>query len=149
MEGKRAPFLLLLLFLVACHTPPFPPVDLAAPGWQTRTGQAIWKPDRLKPEIVGDLILSTDQNGNAYLEFSKAFPIVHARLMPDAWQIEFPPQNKRYAAPGPPPARISWLQLLRIWTGAEIPKRWNASDRSENGITLRNTKTGELIEAHF
>jgi hypothetical protein len=149
MAGKRTPLLLSVLFLLACRTPTFPPVDLAAPGWQTLTGQAVWKPDRSKPEIVGDLILSSDQNGNAYLEFSKAFPIVHARLAPHAWEIEFPPQNKRYAAPGNPPAGISWLQFLRQWTGSEVAKGWSISEQSESAITLSNTKTGEVIEAHF
>jgi len=141
--------LLSFLFFLGCRAPAFPPLDVSAPGWQTRTGQAIWKPDRSKPEIVGDLILSADQNGNAYLEFSKAFPIVHARLAPNAWQIEFPPQNKHYAAPGKPPARISWLQLVRLWTGGIIAQDWNVLDHSESAITLTNSKTGEMIEAHF
>jgi hypothetical protein len=149
VSAKHKTLLVTLLFFLGCRTPTFPPVDLNAPGWQTRTGQAIWKPNRSKPEIVGDLILSLDQHGNAYLEFSKAFPIVHARLTVDAWQIEFPPQNKRYAAPGKPPARISWLQLLRISTGAGITKGWDVSERSENSITLSNANTGEVIEAHF
>ena len=148
MAGKRTPLLLALVFL-GCRTPTFPPVDLSSPGWKTRSGQAIWKPDRSKPEVVGDLIISSDQNGNAYLELSKAFPIVSARITPDGWQVEFPPQNKRYAAPGQPPARISWLQLLRAWTGADVAKGWSISDRSENAITLSNEKTGEVIEAHF
>jgi len=149
VAGKQTTLLLALLFVAGCQTPVFPPVDLSAPGWNTRTGQAIWTPDRSKPEIVGDLLLSSDQNGNAYLEFSKAFPIVHARLMPNAWQIEFPPQNKRYAAPGLPPARISWLQLLRAWTGGEVEKSWNISERTETTITFSNATTGETIEAHF
>ncbi len=149
MAGRRITLLLSLLFLVGCRTPSFPPIDLSAPGWQTRTGQAIWKPDRSKPEIVGDLLLSSDQKGNAYLEFSKAIPIVHARLTPEGWQIEFPPQNKQYAAPGKPPARVSWLQLLQVWTGAKNAKRWTVAERTESSITLSNAKTGEVIEAHF
>jgi hypothetical protein len=149
VAAKRTILPLALFVFLGCHTPTFSPVDLNDSGWKTRSGQAIWKPDRFKPEIVGDLILSSDQSGNAYLEFSKAFPIVHARLAPNAWQIEFPPQNKRYAAPGQPPSRISWLQLLRISTGGEIAKGWSVSNRSESGIALSNSKTGELIEAHF
>jgi len=141
--------LLGLILLVGCRTPHFAPVDLSAPGWKTRTGQAIWRPDRSKPEIVGDLVIASDQDGNAYLQFSKAFPIVSARLTPDAWQIEFSPQNKRYAAPGKPPSRISWLQLLRTWTGAEIPTNWAISERQSDSITLINDQTGEQIEARF
>ena len=123
-------------------------MDLSAPGWRTRTGQAIWKPDRAKPEIVGDLLIASDQNGNAYLQFSKAFPIVSARLTRNRWEIEFPPQNKRYAAPGQPPARLVWLQLLRAIAGLDVNRHWNMA-RTENSLTLTNTRSGEALEAHF
>jgi hypothetical protein len=149
VPANRTSLVLALLLFVGCRTPNFPPADLSAPGWKTRTGQAIWKPDRSKPEIVGDLVIAADQSGNAYLQFSKAFPIVSARITPDAWQIEFPAQNKQYAAPGKAPSRISWLQLLRIWTKAEISKNWEISKQAENAITLSNAQTGEWIEAHF
>lgn len=149
MGVKRTFLLLCSFFLFGCRTPSFPPVNLSTPSWQTRTGQAIWKPDRTKPEIVGDLVISSDQNGNAYLEFSKAFPIVHAWLSPEGWQIEYPPQHKHYAAPGKPPGRISWLQFLRAATGFQVAPGWKISARDESAITLSNLTTGELIEAHF
>jgi hypothetical protein len=137
------------LLLGACATPVFPPVDLASAGWRTRVGQAIWKPDRSKPEIVGDLLIATDQNGNAYLEFSKTFPIVSARLTTNAWQVEFPPQRRHYAAQGNPPARIGWLQLLRAADERSVGPPWEVSGKSEKSITLANATTGERIEAHF
>jgi hypothetical protein len=140
---------LFLTVLLGCETgPPLPPLNLSAPGWHTRTGQAVWKPDRSKPEIVGDLLISWDDTGNAYLQFSKAFPIVSARLGSNRWEVEFPPQNKRYAAPGNPPARIVWLQLLRAMTGGEINRRWSL-DRTDNARTLSNKGSGESLEVHF
>ena len=140
---------LALALLLGCRTaPPFGPLNLSAPGWQARTGQAIWKPDRSKPEIVGDLLIASDPNGNAYLQFSKAFPIVSARLGGNRWEVEFPPQNKRYSAPGNPPARVGWLQLLRGITGGEVNHRWGF-ERTDNSLTLTNSRSGESIEAHF
>ena len=142
-------YCLVFLVFLGCHTAPrFGPLDLASPGWQTRSGQAIWKPDRSKPEIVGDLLVSSDENGNAYVQFSKAFPIVSARLSREGWQAEFPPQNKRYSAPGNPPSRIVWLQLLRAVTDAEVNGRWTV-ERTESSLTLTNTHSGESVEAHF
>ncbi len=149
-EGGWAACFCLIAFLTAsCRTPTFQQVDLSAPGWQNRTGQAIWKPDGSKPEIVGDILVASDAEGNAYLQFSKALPIVSARLTRRSWQIEFPPQNKRYAAPGNPPARIGWLQLLRALNGHEIPSPWEITERTPGSLTLLNGRTGERIEAHF
>src|SRR5580765_7813038 len=125
VEPKGWLIALVLVLLLGCRSgPPFAPLNLSAPGWHTRTGQAIWKPDRSKPEIVGDLLTASDDSGNAYLQFSKAFPIVSARLSNERWEIEFPPQNKHYSAPGSPPARIVWLQLLREITGNSVNNRW-------------------------
>jgi hypothetical protein len=140
--------LLLAPVFFGCQTAPFAPLNLSEPGWHTRTGQAIWKPDRAKPEIVGDLLVSWNDSGDAYLQFSKAFPIVSARLGGGRWEVEFPPQNKRYAARGKPPARVVWLQLLRVMTGAEINRRWDL-DRTDTAVTLTNQASGESLEAHF
>jgi len=148
----------LLLALVAafvlvsgagCRTPSFGPVDLSSPGWVNRTGQAIWRPDRTKPEIVGDLVLAFDNYGNGYLQFSKAFPLVSARISSEGWEIEFPPQNRRYAGPGNPPKRIGWMQLLRAWQGSPVVSPWRIVTRTEGSIAIENGKSGELIEAQF
>lgn len=138
----------LVLFCACQSGPRFAPLDLSASGWHTSNGQAIWKPDHAKPEIVGDLLVSHDQNGNAYLQFSKAFPIVSARLSRDGWQTEFPPQNKIYAAPGKPPARIVWLQFLREITGNEVNPRWQVQ-RNESSTTFTNPSSGEFLELHL
>ncbi len=140
---------LILVCCSACHTPPFPSVDLASPLWQARSGQAIWRPGRAQPEIVGDLLVATGQNGNAWLQFSKAFPIVTAQLNQEGWQVEFPPRNRHYAAPGHPPRRIGWLQWLRAWKGEGIPAPWQVIERTEGAMTLENARTGERLEAHF
>jgi hypothetical protein len=144
--------LLLLGLLSACQSAaPFPPLNLSAPGWHTGTGQAIWKPDRSKPEIVGDLLVASDERGNAYLQFSKAFPIVTARLSRESrerWEVEFPPQNKHYSAPGKPPAGIVWLQLLSAMSGGDVNRHWELQ-RSSDSLSMTNRRSGESLEVHF
>jgi hypothetical protein len=142
---------LTLLLLAACATPgPIAPVDLSAPGWEMRQGQAVWKPDAEKPEIAGDLVLSIHSSGAAFLQFSKTLPIVSARLQPGAtWEVEFAPENKRYSGRGHPPARIVWLQLLRVMEGERIPERWKLSHPSGEYVALENPESGERLEAHF
>lgn len=140
---------LAAIVLSGCATPNFPQVDLASDAWRKRIGQAIWKPDAAKPEIVGDLLVATDQLGNAYLEFSKTLPLVSAHLTTNAWQVEFPPQHRRFAARGNPPARIGWLQFLRAADDRRVASPWQLTDKTAKSMTLANAKTGERIEVHF
>jgi hypothetical protein len=150
-KGLRSAFLIIFGWLLAgCATPaPGPVVDLAAPGWEVRQGQALWKPDGEKPEIAGDFVLSTHPTGGIYLQFSKTVPIVSARLGGGRWEIEFPPENKRYSGRGNPPKRIVWLQLARAIEGAELPERWQVIHPSKDFLALENGENGERLEVHF
>jgi hypothetical protein len=138
------------LSICGCATPrPFPAVDLASTGWQTRTGQAIWRPERAKPEIVGDLIVATHPVQGGYIQFSKALPIAEGQVRNDAWQIEFPPQNKRYAGRGSPPKQIVWLQLLAMLKGSDASANWRIEKSRENEWLMEERRTGERLEVHF
>ena len=141
---------LLILVLAACSTAPRAPlVDLSSPGWVVRQGQAVWKPDARKPEITGDIVHSTHPSGASSILFSKTLPIVSGRIDPGGWEIEFPPENKRYSGGGAPPKRISWLQLLRAIEGQQLPERWNLIRPSTNFVGLENPESGERLEVHF
>ena len=144
------PLLALAVLLAACGSPPAAPAaDLAAPGWQVRQGQALWKPGRGQPEIAGDLILSSHPSGGVYLQFSKTLPLVSARITGRRWEIEFPPENKRYSGGGDPPKRLIWLQLIRAIDGGALPDRWKVIRPSANFIALENEETSERLEVHF
>lgn len=130
-------------------TAPLPPLDLSSPGWRVQQGQAVWKPGEGKPEIAGDLVLSRHPSGDAFVQFSKTLPIVSGRLSPNRWQIEFPPENKRYSGGGNPPRRIVWLQMLRALEGARISERWTVSRPSDKYIALEDFHSGERLEVHF
>jgi hypothetical protein len=141
--------ILCLVFCGCSSFAPVPPLDLAAPGWQVRQGQAIWKPADDKPEITGDLLLSLHPSDGAFIQFTKTLPIVSARLSAKSWEIEFPPENKRYSGRGQPPKRIGWLQLIRAIEGHEVPGRWTLIRPSNQFVGLLNAETGERLEVHF
>jgi hypothetical protein len=141
---------LLLTGLCGCFTMrPLPKVNLSDPGWTIRQGQAVWQPPGPKsPEIAGELLLATRPDGSTFVQFTKTpFPIAIAQTTSNGWQIEFPPQNKRYAAPGKPPARIVWFQLAHALTGKPVAKGWMWHNADDNW-QLKNS-SGESLEGYF
>jgi hypothetical protein len=129
--------------------PPLPKVNLSEPGWNVRQGQAIWRPKKDAPEIAGELLAATRADGSAFVQFTKTpFPFAVAQMSPRGWQIEFPPQNKHFAAPGSPPARIIWFQLADALLGKQMAKGW-AWQNSETNWQLKNSASGESLEGYF
>jgi hypothetical protein len=124
-------------------------VNLSEPGWAIRQGQAIWRPPgKTSPEIAGELLLATRAGGATFVQFTKTpFPFAIAQTTSNRWQIEFPPQNRRYAAPGKPPARIVWFQLANALTGKPIAKGWTWQNSGTNW-QLKNS-SGESLEGYF
>src|SRR5262249_26985281 len=126
-----------LLFLTnfnGCMTaPPLPKADLSAPGWTVRQGQTVWHPRKDAPEIAGELLVATRADGSSFVQFTKTpFPFAIAQTSPAGWQIEFPPQNKRFAAHGKPPARIVWFQLVAALNGRPVAKGWTWKNSDTN-----------------
>lgn len=138
----------VLLFIAGCATPQ-PPADLSAPGWKVQQGQAIWKPEDGKTEITGDVVLSTHPTGGAYVQFSKAMPILSGRISSSGWEFEATPEGKRYSGGGKPPNRIIWLQMLRALEGREISERWTVAHTSDDFISLEDHHTGERLQVHL
>ena len=153
-----AVFFALALLAMACFgggcaslmkAPPMPKVDLAEPGWTTRQGQAVWKPTRQAPEIAGELILATRQDGSAFVQFTKnPFPFAVAQMNARGWKIEFPPQNKHYSGRGSAPARIVWFQLAKAVVGKPLAKHW-AWQNSGTSWQLTNSTSGESLAGFF
>ena len=137
----------LFLFLTACNTTPLPPTNFSEPGWKIQQGQTVWRSKRDAPELAGELLLATHPDGRIVVQFTKTpFPFVIAQTTPRRWQLEIPAQNKKYSAPGKPPARISWFHLPGSLNGISPPKPWYFSQRENQNWHLENKSTGEMIE---
>ncbi len=142
--------LLLAMGLSGCMThQPLPKVNLSEPGWTVRQGQAVWRPNREAPEIAGELLLATRADGSASVQFTKTpIPFAIAQMTPDAWQIDFPPENRHYAAHGAPSARIIWFQLANAELGKPVAKGWTWKN-SDSSWQLENPSSGESLEGYF
>jgi hypothetical protein len=138
------------LGVTGCRTvPALPPIDLKSPGWMVQHGQAVWRSRREAAEIAGELLVARDGAGQGFIQFTKEpFPIAVARWRKDAWQLEFPAENRRYAGHKPAPARTVWLLLGPALDGKPPPKPWAWQQETERWH-LGNNETGESLEGYL
>lgn len=141
--------LLLGLLLTGCRTTPPPPANLSAPGWQIQSGEALWKPTATKPELAGEILFATNQNGNLFVQFTKSpFTLVTAQIADGAWHINFGDEYV-WGGQGNPPNRFTWFQLPRALTGETLPKQWSFTRPTADSWRLENRRTGETLEGSF
>ena len=147
-----APLLCCLLFCGAgCRlVPALPPANLSEPGWRVREGQAVWRVKRDAPEIAGEVLLATRDDGRVFVQFTKTpFPFLIGQSTTNTWQAELPTQNRRYSGRGKPPKRLIWLYLPRVLSGAPPPKGWEWQELDSNRWRLENRRKGELLEGYL
>ena len=146
---KTSP-VLLLFGLTACKSiAPLPEANLSESGWNVRQGQAVWRSKKDAPEIAGEILLATNATGRAFVQFTKTpFPFVIAQTTTNAWQIEAPAENRRFARFGAPPQGILWFQLPPALAGEKLPARWRWNNSGETW-RLENRWTGEALEGYF
>jgi hypothetical protein len=140
-----------MLFGAGCRSlPPLPPANFAEPGWTVREGQAVWRAKRNAPEIAGEILVATQNNGRTFVQFTKTpFPFVIARTETNSWQIEMPVQNNRYSGRGHPPSRVIWFLLPRVIEGSPAPKGWSWQAGKDNRWRLEERSTGDSLEGYF
>jgi hypothetical protein len=155
LRASASTLLALLCILLAsgvagCRTVPrLPVVDLKEPGWTVHRGQAVWHLPQGRPELAGELLVATRENGRSWVQFSKTpFPLLTAQADSERWQVEFPPQNKHYSGRGQPPRRLIWLYLPRVLSGQAPPQGWSWH-QDANGWRLENHPNGESLEGYF
>jgi hypothetical protein len=146
--GKGLAFV-AVFFCCACATlPPFPAVDLSNAGWQTKQGQAIWKPRKNAPELAGDLLVAVNRSGAAMAQFSKTLPIANVQITASGWEASFGPEGKRYSSRGKPPSRIVWFELIRALRNEPLQRGWSLKANSQDHIALESS-SGESLEVFF
>jgi hypothetical protein len=151
-EPRRvAVAILAMTFLAGCATlPPLPPVDLSAPGWTIRHGQAVWRFDAKAPEVVGDLVVAAGADGRLFAQFSKGpVTVAVARADQTQWELDLDLFDRRIRRRGTPDKRFALFQLARQCAGGEIPAPWRASRDTGSRWRLENPRTGEYLEGYW
>jgi hypothetical protein len=60
-------------------------------GWRVQEGQALWQPGRKYPELGGDIVMATHEDGRCLIQFSKTpMALVLAQTTGTNWLIQFP-----------------------------------------------------------
>jgi hypothetical protein len=120
------------------------------PGWRVQQGQALWRPKSGLPEFGGDLVLASDADGRALIQFDKTpLSMVFAQTTPTRWFIRFPQKQIHFSGYTPAPTRFAWLYLPAALDGKSLPLGFHFERKPDGGWRLENTATGELLEGYL
>ena len=138
------------MLAAGCQTATQSLFTAAGPGWHVQEGQALWRPRRGYPELAGDLVVVSDQNGRCLLQFSKTpLTLVSAQVTSTNWLIQFPPQELFFMGRGKPPTRFLMLHLPAALAGEPLPGQLRFETKPDKGWRLENPRTGETLEGKF
>jgi hypothetical protein len=151
LSRRSSFFFAALLLCVSCRTTvPLTPANFSEPGWSVRQGQAVWRPEKNRDELVGDLLLATNVNGNLFVQFSKTpFLLATAQTDGSAWQIAFGDTRYFWHGRGQPPARFVWFQLSPALAGEKLEHGWIFHRAAGANWRLENSASGETLEGEF
>ncbi len=122
----------------------------SGPGWRVQQGQALWRPGRSYPELGGELVVATHDDGRCAIQFLKTpLPLVLAQTSPERWLIEFPPRRLRFAGRHAPPERFAWLCLPAALAGRSLPGPLHFQREPGGRWKLENAKSGETVAGYL
>jgi len=102
------------------------------PGWHVQEGQALWRPGREYPELGGDLVLASNEDGCCLIQFAKTpMTLVSAQTTRTNWLLQFPPQRMEFSGRGPGPTALPGFICTRPWP----------ENRSRNHFVLSANRT--------
>jgi hypothetical protein len=141
-------FLLVgLMSFCGCKIVPENLFTVSGPGWRVQQGQALWTPRRGVPQFGGDLVLATDTNGRAYVQFEKMpLSLVTVQITPKDWTLDFKQLGGFWKGHQPAPTRTIWLYLPDALAGKPVPKPLHFKQMADGKWRLENTQTGEILE---
>ena len=137
-----------VMLSAGCRTAGKAPLFTATgPGWRVQEGQALWKPGRQFPELGGELVMASHEDGRCVVQFAKTpLPLVMAQTTRTNWRIEFPPRRMSFGGRQPPPVRFAWLYLAAALSGDPLPSALRFQRKPDGGWRLENTRSGESVE---
>jgi hypothetical protein len=139
--------LTIAMFSSGCQTATESLFTATGPGWHVQEGQALWRPGREYPELGGDLVLASDEDGRCLIQFAKTpMTIVSVQTTRTSWLIQFPPQRMGFSGRGPGPIRFAWLYLHTALAGEPLPPPLRFERKPDGGWRLENTRSGETLE---
>ena len=119
----------------------------SGPGWRVQEGQALWRPGRGMPELAGDLVMASHEDGRCAIEFAKTpMSLVSAQTTGTNWLIQFPAAQMIFAGHRQPPVRFGWLYLHTALAGEPLPPPLHFERKPDGGWRLENTRSGETLE---
>ncbi|MGA9779173.1 MAG: hypothetical protein ACLPRE_11035 [Limisphaerales bacterium] len=146
----RSVSLAVLTLLCGCQTTTQSLFTAAGPGWRIQQGQALWRPERGLPEFGGDLVLASNPDGRALIQFDKTpLSMVFAQTTTNRWLIRFPQRQMSFSGHGPGPTRFAWLYLPTALAGKPLPPPLLFGHKSDGNWRLENTGTGEILEGYL
>lgn len=140
---------MLAMFVAAagCRSAAPPLFTASGPGWRVEQGQALWRPRRGMPELGGELVVATHQDGRCLIQFSKdPLTLMSAETTGTNWLLQFPPRRMSFAGHRPPPARFAWLFVHAALSGGPLPAGVRFERKPDGGWRLENAGSGETIE---
>jgi hypothetical protein len=141
--------LVVLLLSSGCQTATKTLFTASGPGWRVQEGQALWRPGSGYPEIGGDLVMVSHEDGRCAIEFAKTpMSLVSAQTTRTNWLLQFPPQRRGFSGRWQPPVRFrfAWLYLHAALAGELLPPPLHFERKPDGGWRLENTRTGETLE---
>jgi hypothetical protein len=139
--------LTIALFSSGCQTATKSLFAATGPGWHVQEGQALWRPGREYPELGGDLVLASDEDGRCLIQFAKTpMTLVSAQTTRTNWLIQFPAGKMGFTGRRQPPVRFAWLYLHTALAGEPLPPPLHFERKPDGGWRLENTSSGETLE---
>jgi hypothetical protein len=116
-------------------------------GWRVQQGQALWRPRSSFPELAGDLVLASHEDGRCFIQFAKTpMALVSAQTTRTNWLIQFPAGHMSFTGRRKPPTRFAWLYLHAALAGEQLPAALRFERKPDGGWRLENVRSGETLE---
>ena len=110
-------------------------------------GQALWRPRRGYPEIGGDVVLASHEDGRCLIQFAKTpMTLVMAQTTGTNWLIQFPPAHMSFRGRRQPPTHFGWLYLHAALSGQPLAPPFHFEREPDGGWRLENPRSGETLK---